>query len=127
MVERTIALEEVIGRFRQQVEAMGIRIAQIWLYGSQAWGGAQEGSDVDLVVISPDWEGMSLRERLELLGVAAARVLEPIQAQGFTPQEVTEGLLSPFWQEVLRRAVRFDTPIGPIETLHHSRVEDAGK
>lgn len=29
---------------------------------------------------------MNLRERLELLGIAAARIMEPIQALGYTPE-----------------------------------------
>jgi predicted nucleotidyltransferase len=58
---------------------MGIRAEQILLFGSQADGTAQEGSGVDLIVISKDWEKNSRRERLEILGVAAARILEPVQ------------------------------------------------
>jgi predicted nucleotidyltransferase len=67
---------------------MGIRPARILLYGSQATGTAREGSDLDLIVISADWRKYNQRQRLELLGIAAARILEPVQAQGFTPSEI---------------------------------------
>ncbi len=33
---------------------------------------------------------MNLRERLEILGLAAGNVFEPIEALGYTPQEVLE-------------------------------------
>ncbi len=71
------------------------------LFGSQAEGTAHEGSDIDLFVISRDWAPYGLRERLAILGVAAARILEPIQARGAIPEEVAAGALSPFWQYVV--------------------------
>jgi len=37
-----------------------------------------------------------------MLGVAAARILEPIQAKGVTPDEIANADLSPFWTHVLR-------------------------
>jgi hypothetical protein len=39
---------------------------------------------------------------LEKLGVAAARILEPVQANGFTPQEIDRRELTPFWDQILR-------------------------
>ena len=80
---------------------MGIRIEKTLLYGSQASGTAREGSDIDLFVISTDWRIYSQRERLEMLGIAAARILEPIQAQGFTPEEVKNKKIAVFWQQVM--------------------------
>ncbi len=81
---------------------MGIRAEKVMLYGSQATGRAQEGSDIDLIVISRDWEGYSPRERLEMLGVAAARILESVQAQGFTPDEISKNQLTSFWAHALK-------------------------
>jgi len=33
---------------------------------------------------------MNLRERLEILGLAAGQVFEPIEALGYTPQEIMQ-------------------------------------
>jgi uncharacterized protein len=86
---------------------MGIRPTRVLLYGSQAMGTAREGSDIDLIVISGDWKMYNQRQRLELLGIAAARILEPIQAQGFTPAEIKEKQIPPFWEQVLKeQAIR---------------------
>ena len=57
---------------------------------------------MDLIVISLDWKPFSERERLEMLGVAAARILEPVQAAGFTPQEISSKQLLPFWEHILK-------------------------
>lgn len=101
MAETTAGLNEIIQRFCQQLTEMGIQVEQVWVYGSQVTGTATEGSDIDLIVVSPSWAGKGLRERLEILGVAAARILEPIQAQGVTPDELSQGMVSPFIAEIL--------------------------
>lgn len=101
MAEVSSELAGIIDRFRQELEKMGIRSQELLLYGSQRWGTAVEGSDIDLIVISPDWAGYNWRERLELLGVVAVRVLQPVQALGFTPEEVANREISLLWQEVL--------------------------
>lgn len=101
MVKATPELKRIIERYRQQLTELGIRPARILLYGSQAAGTAREGSDVDLIVISSDWEKYNHRQRLELLGVAAARILEPVQAQGFTPDEIKAETVTSFWEQVI--------------------------
>lgn len=101
MVKATPELKRIIERYRLQLTELGIRPARILLYGSQAAGNAREGSDVDLIVISSDWEKYNHRQRLELLGIAAARILEPVQAQGFTPDEIKREKVTPFWEQVI--------------------------
>ncbi|GBC76408.1 hypothetical protein HRbin07_00609 [bacterium HR07] len=89
MDQRSVA--HIIERFRQQLLAMGIRPEQFILFGSQAHGDSTLESDIDLIVISRDFATKDVRERLELLGVAAARILEPIEAFGVTPEEWDRG------------------------------------
>jgi predicted nucleotidyltransferase len=102
MVKKTPELKRIVKRYRAQLEKMGIRPTRILLYGSQANGTAREGSDIDLIVISGDWKKYNYRERLELLGIASARILEPVQAQGFTPSEVKLKKVMPFWEQVIK-------------------------
>jgi uncharacterized protein len=101
MAETTPELKRIVKRYRVQLEKMGIHPTRILLYGSQAAGSAREGSDIDLIVISGDWKKYNYRERLELLGIAAARILEPVQAQGFTPTEIKQKQITPFWDQVM--------------------------
>jgi predicted nucleotidyltransferase len=81
---------------------MGIHIERVMLYGSQATQTAQDGSDIDLIIISPDFAPYNQRKRLEMLGVAAVRILESVQANGFTPLEIEKRQLMPFWDQILR-------------------------
>ena len=94
-------IARIVERYGEQLAAMGIRAERMFLLGSHARGESREGSDIDLVVVSPDFREKNLRERAELLGVAAARVLEPIQAIGVTPEEVAARPRAPFLDEVL--------------------------
>jgi predicted nucleotidyltransferase len=102
MAQTTPELKQIVQRFCEQLEKMGVHAEKVMLYGSQAAGTAREGSDIDLIVISSDWEKFNQRERLEILGVASARILEPVQAQGFTPVEISKNQLMPFWVHVLK-------------------------
>lgn len=97
-------LAEIIERYRAKLLDMGITAERIILFGSQAQGTAQGWSDIDLVVISEDFRDMELLERLETLGKAAARILEPIEAMGMTPQEWEEGHF-PFFKAMAERGV----------------------
>jgi predicted nucleotidyltransferase len=102
MAKATPELKRVVKRYRTQLQKMGIRPTRVLLYGSQAAGTAREGSDIDLIIISGDWKKYNHRQRLELLGIAAARILEPVQAQGFTPSEIRSKKVTSFWQQVIK-------------------------
>jgi uncharacterized protein len=107
MAEATPELKRIVRRYRMQLQKMGIRPTRVLVYGSQASGTAHEGSDIDLIVISGDWQKYNHRQRLELLGIAAARILEPIQAHGFTPGEIRHRKITPFWEQVMKeQAIR---------------------
>lgn len=102
MAETTPELKRIVKRYRMQLQKMGIRPTRVLLYGSQASGTAREGSDIDLIIISGDWKKYNHRQRLELLGIAAARILEPVQAQGFTPNEIKQKQITPFLEQVMK-------------------------
>jgi predicted nucleotidyltransferase len=85
---------------------MGIRAEGVILFGSHARGEAREGSDIDMLIVSPDFEELNTRERLELLGVAAARLWQPIEAMACTPDELAEVEPATLLEEILETGVR---------------------
>lgn len=101
MVETTPELKMIIQRFRAELKNMGINCEQILLFGSQVTDSAREGSDIDLFVVSSDWARYNDRERFEMLGIAAARILAPVQARGVTPEEIAMHRLPPLWEQIL--------------------------
>lgn len=99
------AVERVIHRYRRQLLELGIRPQKIILFGSYVAGNPDEWSDIDLLVISADFEGMELLQRLERLGIAAARIWEPVEALGYTPEGGERVEPATFLQEILRTGV----------------------
>ena len=100
MVEKTQDIKLIIEKFKKELKRIGINPQRIILYGSYARGEQKEYSDIDVIVISDDFKDLNLRERLEILGMAAGRILEPIEALGYTEDEVKESKES-FLEEIL--------------------------
>jgi len=80
---------DTISKFKQALLQQGLKVNRVILYGSQATGRAEEHSDIDIVVISDDFEGMNVLERLEIIGLALAKakIMEPIEPLGYTEEE----------------------------------------
>jgi hypothetical protein len=55
-------------------------------------------------VIADDFKNMNMRERLELLGIAAGRVYEPIEALGYTQEELNSRMKETFLEAILKPA-----------------------
>ena len=64
MDKRTVI--DIVNRFQQEIEARGINPLKVILYGSYANDSNREGSDIDIVIISEDFTGMSYWERIDI-------------------------------------------------------------
>jgi len=82
-------LRRIIEDVKLALEAMGIRIGKIVLFGSHAQGRADEHSDIDIAVVSDNFKDMNLLERLELIGaaLAKAKVMDPVEVRAYTEEE----------------------------------------
>jgi len=70
-----------IQRYIQAVEETGVQVSFVVLFGSQVLGRTHKWSDIDLIVVSPRFDGPRLREDANLLWRAAAQIdsrIEPI-------------------------------------------------
>ncbi len=90
MVKTKRQIEEIIQRYKAELKILGIDPQRVVLYGSYARGNPRDDSDIDLIVISKDFNKMNIRQRLETLGLAAGRVFEPIEALGYTDDELKD-------------------------------------
>jgi len=99
-------IKEVIEEYKQALMTLGINVERVILYGSHAKGNQREDSDIDLIIISEDFQKMNLRERLEVLGIAAARIMKPVEAKGYTPEEIQMTQEASFLKEVLEVGIR---------------------
>ena len=101
MVKTGQEIEGIIKQYTAKLMELGIRVERVILFGSYANGHPREDSDIDLIVVSKDFERMNIREKLEILGIASARIMQPIQAKGYTPQEIESKEKDLFLSEVL--------------------------
>jgi predicted nucleotidyltransferase len=101
MAEQRSTPDGEIKAFCRELEHLRIRPERVALFGSWAMGHQHDGSDIDLILISRDFKRKGLRRRLELLGVAAARALVPVQALGYTPEEVENRVSGGFLDDIL--------------------------
>lgn len=95
--------KSVAEKYIIELRKVGIKPEEVLVYGSYANGKADEWSDIDLVVISSDFENIPPIERLEMLSLATWRVDAPIEALGYTPREIHEnGKDSIIWEAIQR-------------------------
>ena len=76
---------------------------KVILFGSQAWGGADKGSDVDLLVIMPSVERPAKRSMM--IKRALSSVKAPLDILVRTPLEIEErlALKDPFMTRILEQ------------------------
>ena len=81
------AVIKIVERFRIILEKNNIKINKIILYGSFANNTNNNDSDIDLIVISDDFDSFNYWERIDLLSNAIYKIFEPIEAFSFTTNE----------------------------------------
>jgi predicted nucleotidyltransferase len=101
MAEDASAVRHAIRKYVQALAERGVRVQQVFLYGSHAKNTAHPDSDIDIIIVSENFNGKNLLERLEILGLARRDIPDAIEAYGFTPEEVQNRDLSAFWEEIL--------------------------
>lgn len=81
-----------IGYLAQRLNAAGIEVSKIILFGSQVTGQATADSDVDLIVISPDFQDKDIFDRALLTGDAEVSTIRkfkvPIDIIALTAEEL---------------------------------------
>jgi uncharacterized protein len=105
MAETRRQITTLIHRYVAALEARGIPVERVILFGSHAAEHAQEWSDIDIAVISPKFDSLSLLERYEQLGLANRKLQAPLDVVGFPPSQVTHCEPGSFLAEILRTGV----------------------
>lgn len=101
MAPKAFDAEKIVSHYVVELAKVGIHPEQVLLFGSYARGTAHEWSDIDIVVISKDFEKIPPLKRLEMLSLATWKVDSRIEALGYTPKEIAErGKDSIIWEEI---------------------------
>ncbi len=92
MAQATAEIRQIVIRYVTNLRALGVPVERIYLFGSQAHRNAGKDSDLDLAVVSPLFEKMSLWDRAGFLGKAAWDIGHPIDVLGFAPSQVRKAV-----------------------------------
>jgi predicted nucleotidyltransferase len=82
------------------------KLSAVYLFGSQVTGKAHEDSDIDILLISPDFEDNRFEARVELLHLTW-RIDTRIEPHPMTPDEFE--LSNPLAAEVMKTGVEIGT------------------
>lgn len=100
----------IVGRCVEALSRQGIQVEQSYLFGSYLQGKASEHSDIDLVLVSPNFVGMQPWKRLAVTGRARHAVFqsgapvmgESVEGLAKTPEEMANRHPASFLAGVLK-------------------------
>lgn len=94
---------ELINDLIIYLEKNQIHILEAFLFGSYANGTFNEFSDIDLALISEDFEGIRFNDNMKLmrsiLNISSDFETHPFRPKDFTPE-------NPFVEEILKKGIR---------------------
>jgi len=98
-------VKSIISKYISNLEALGISVQKVILFGSQAKGTYNKESDIDIAVISKKFEKMGLWDKAKYLGRAARGIPYPIEALGFSPSQLKKIEQGTILDEIKRRGI----------------------
>jgi predicted nucleotidyltransferase len=105
MTKATSEIRSIVAKYVENLKALGVPVEMIYLFGSQARLDAGTESDVDLAVISPLFEKMSLWDRAGFLGKAAWDIHYPLDVLGFAPSQVRKAAPGTLLSHILKNGI----------------------
>lgn len=101
MAKATIDVTNAIMQYARALEKV-IRLDKIILFGSYSRRASGEWSDIDLAVISPDFDGLDMFARLDLIAPARASRDSRIEALGYGSRQFEHADRLTFLGEIKR-------------------------
>ena len=112
MVTTATELKEAIDDFIRLLQK-GIRVEAVVLYGSHVQGKPHEWSDIDLAVISADFEGLGMPERQRIISRLTLNRNRSIEPIGYPSSEYHNPGRHSFLREIIRTGrVVYEAPAG---------------
>ena len=98
-------VKSIISKYIRNLNSLGITVERIILFGSQTKGKFKKESDIDIAVISSDFEKMGLWDRAKYLGRAARDIPHPIESMGFCPAQLKNVEQGTMLYEITKRGI----------------------
>jgi predicted nucleotidyltransferase len=98
-------IKRLVLQYIRNLESLGLSVQKVIVFGSQAKGTFTRDSDIDIAVISRDFEKMGLWDRAKYLGRAARNIPYPIEALGFSPSQLKKIERGTILDEITRSGI----------------------
>ena len=109
-------INTVVKNLLTSLEARGIKVNKLILYGSHAYGKPGPDSDIDIAVISKSFDKKGLLKRQELLGEAIFQLRERVELIGYGYEELQRAPNLTFLSEILSKGKVVYEEERPIRT-----------
>lgn len=107
---------EILEKFLLLIRSANIKIEKAILFGSYTKGNANEWSDIDIAIVSPDFSGIPFYDR-KMLNPYILKVDTRIELHPFRPEDFTED--NEFVREIIKNG--FEVKIQPFLSASSSR------
>lgn len=85
-------IERISKTIKEELKKHGVDVQAVYLFGSYAKGEWLKTSDIDLIIVSDDWEGIPQLRRLDILNrIIWERRLGNVEAFPATSKDLREG------------------------------------
>ncbi len=105
MAQTRQKIKSIVSKYIHNLEALGITVHKVILFGSQAKGIFKKDSDIDIAVVSKDFETLGLWDRAKYLGRAAREIPYPIEAIGFSLSQLRKKEQGTMLDEITRSGI----------------------
>jgi len=105
MAQTASEIQRLIARYITRLKEMGVPVERVYLFGSQTGKNPGSESDVDLAVISPLFEKMSLWDKAGYLGRAAMDIPCPLDVLGFSPSQVKRAKPGTLLKHIINKGI----------------------
>ncbi len=79
----------------EELERLGFAVDAVYLFGSHARGEQLKTSDVDLIVVSKDFDGVPVMKRLDIVNrIIWERGLGNLEVLPLTPEEIDRSVVA---------------------------------
>jgi hypothetical protein len=103
-------------RFIAAVEKSGIKVSRVVLFGSHARGEADEWSDIDIIVISPDFDAPDPRDLVNRLWEATVTTRGHVEPVACGERRWREDNGSPILEMARREGIEIMPALAPTST-----------
>lgn len=105
MAQTMPEIRRIVEAYIHNLVSLGVPVQKVFVFGSYAHGDATDESDIDIAVVSPKFEKMSLWDKAGYLGKAAWGMPLPIDALGYGPTQLKKIRPGTLLDEIVKNGI----------------------